>query len=204
MVSPTEWIAGAAFCISLTALMSNLILMWLRWPRIIVEVAVRHDGESADAASERITTPSTGEVFLLTVINNGSDPATVKSVGLTRRGRGAHRLDYLHTWQGPAADRPPIAHGAGDALIMPLRIDGHSCRVFEYTQAALQDMPPGVHYHGYANRYKAFRWRPNNPIVRETRSKQTVIRRSSKIAVAARRSETLMASHQDGQTSAYS
>ena len=32
------------------------------------------------------------------------------------------------------------------------------------------------HYHGYAKRYKAFRWLPNHPVVSETRSKQTVIR----------------------------
>ena len=36
---------------------------------------------------------------------------------------------------------------------------------------------PGVHYHGYAKRCKAFRYGiPNHPVVSETRSKQTVIR----------------------------
>jgi hypothetical protein len=112
----------------------------------------------------------------LAVINNGSEPVTVTSVGLTQPGRGAHRLDYLHTWRGPAPDRLPKAHGADDTLTMPLRIDGHGCHVFEYSPSALSEIPPGVHYHGYAKRYKAFRWLPNHPVVSETRSKQTVIR----------------------------
>ena len=93
----------------------------------------------------------------------------------------AHRLDYLHTWRGPAAARLPIAHRGGDELIMPLRIAGHGCHVFEYTSSALQEIPLEVRYHGYALRHRAFRWLPNHPVVRETRSKQTVIRSSSKI-----------------------
>jgi hypothetical protein len=36
----TDWIAAAAFAISLAALVSNLIVIWLEWPRIVVEVAV--------------------------------------------------------------------------------------------------------------------------------------------------------------------
>jgi hypothetical protein len=192
----TGWIASAALSISLASLVSNLTLAWLRWPRIVVEVAARHDGESCDAASDRRVTHSAGDVFILMVINNGSEPVTVKSIGLTRRGRAAHRLDYLHTWRGPATDRLPIAHGAGDELTMPVRIAGHGAHVFEYTHSALQDMPLGVHYHGYAQRYLAFRWLPNRPILRETRSKQTVIRSSSKISLATRDSETPTASDQ--------
>ncbi|WP_459969409.1 hypothetical protein [Mycobacterium sp. MUNTM1] len=60
---------------------------------------------------------------------------------------------------------------------MPLRIDGHGCHVFEYSPSALAELPHGVRYHGYAIRYQAFRWRPNHPMVRETRSKQTVVRK---------------------------
>jgi hypothetical protein len=177
VAQPTDWVAAAAFCISLAALLSNLLLVWLKWPRIVVEVAVRHNGEPPSDHPNRIASHCIGDVFLLTVINNGSEPVTVQSVGLTQRGRGAHRLDYLHTWRGPAADQVPLIHGAGDAQSMPLRIDGHGSHVFEYTPSALSEIPRGVHYHGYAKRYEAIRWRPNHPIVRETRSKQTVIRR---------------------------
>jgi hypothetical protein len=177
MMGPTEKITAAAFFISLSALTTNLALMWLKWPRIVVEVAVRHDGELSATAPPRERIRAAGEVFLLTVINNGSEPVTVTSVGLTQRGRGAHRLDYLQTWRGPAPDRLPKAHGTDDTLIMPLRLDGHGCHVFEYLPSALSEIPPGVSYHGYAKRYKAFRWLPNHPVVSETCSKQTVMRR---------------------------
>jgi hypothetical protein len=158
-------VAAAAFFISMTALTSNLILLWLRWPRIVVEVAVRD--------------PGAGDVFLLTVVNNGSEPVTVKSVGLTQSGRGTHRLDYLHTWRERAANQLPTVHGKVDNLVMPLRIDAHDCHVFEYPASALSDLPTGVPYHGYAVRYEAFRWRPNRPMVHETRSRRTVMRRLS-------------------------
>ncbi len=96
-MGPTDKIAAAAFFISLSALVTNVALMWLKWPRIVVEVAVRHNGELPAAASPHGPTHSAGAVFLLAVINNGSEPVTVTSVGLTQPGRGAHRLDYLHT-----------------------------------------------------------------------------------------------------------
>jgi hypothetical protein len=162
----SDWVAAAAFVISMTALVSNLILLWLRWPRIVVEVAVRHSDPEAD-----------GDVFLLTVINNGSEPVTVKSVGLTQSGRGAHRLDYLDAWRRKAEHQLPEVHGKVESLLMPVRIDAHGCHVFEYAESALSDLPPGVRYHGYASRYEAFRWWPNRPMVRETRSRQTVMRR---------------------------
>jgi hypothetical protein len=163
IVRISDWLAAAAFFISLAALLSNLILVWLKWPRIVVEVAVRDLAQS-------------GDVFLLTVINNGSEPVTVKTVGLTQSGRGAHRLDYLDTWRGRATLQLPVVHGIADILLMPLRVDAHSCHVFEYAESALSDLTPGVPYHGFAARYRGVRWLPNHPLVRETRSRQTVIR----------------------------
>jgi hypothetical protein len=161
----SDWVAAAAFFISLTALVSNLLMLWLRWPRMVVEIALRH---------------AAGEVFLLTVINNGSEPITVRSVGLTQAGRGVHRLDYLDTWRARAAHQLPTAHGRldnQDDLLMPLRIDAHCCHVFEYPESALSDLPPGVPYYGYAARYEAFRWWPNRPMIHEIRSRHAVTRR---------------------------
>ncbi len=163
IVRISDWVAAAAFFISLAALISNLILVWLKWPRIVVEVAVRDLGQA-------------GDVFLLTVINNGSEPVTVKSVGLTQAGRGAHRLDYLDTWRGRATHHLPVVHGITETLLMPLRVDAHGCHVFEYPEAALSALTPAVPYHGFAARYRAIRWLPNHPLVRETRSRQTVMR----------------------------
>jgi hypothetical protein len=79
----------------------------------------------------------------------------------------------------PGEDQRPTGcqrHGANETLTMPLRVDGHACHVFEYSSSALSEIQQGVHYYGYAKRYKAFRWLPNHPVVSETRSKQTVRR----------------------------
>lgn len=176
MAGPADWIAAATFVIAVSAFVSNILVLWLKWPRIIVEVAARHNGEPLAAAPPGATLHSQGEVFLLSVTNNGSEPVTLTSVGLIQHGRGAHRLDYLHTWRGPSADRLPIAHGAEGLLAMPLRIDAHSCHVFEYLPSALAEVPAGVRYHGYAQRYKGYRWLPNHPVVHETHSKHTVTR----------------------------
>ncbi len=172
----TGWIAVAAFLISLVTLMQGVFVAWLKWPRMVVEVDARHDGELSAPASEQRFRSSSGRAFILTVINNGAEPVTIKSIGLTRREGTADRLDYLHTWSGQATDLLPKSHGPGGELVMPLRIAAHGSHVFEFTEPTLQEMPPGVPYHGYAQRYLAFRWKPNHPIVRETRSKQTVVR----------------------------
>jgi hypothetical protein len=163
----SDWAAIAALFVSMVAFTSNLLLLWLKWPRIVVEVAVRHPD-----------TERTGDVFLLTVINNGSEPVTMQSIGLTQAGQHTHRLDYLDTWRRRAEHQLPQAHGYADILLMPLRVDAHGCHVFEYAESALADMPPGVPYHGYAARYRALRWLPNHPLVRETRSRKAVIRRT--------------------------
>jgi hypothetical protein len=46
-MTTTTWVAVAAFCISLSTLIANVALTWLKWPRIVVEVAARHDGASS-------------------------------------------------------------------------------------------------------------------------------------------------------------
>jgi hypothetical protein len=49
-------------------------------------------------------------------------------------------------------------------------------RIIENYDNPLQSSSIDVDYHGYAQRYKAFRWRPNRPMVRETESRDTVLR----------------------------
>ena len=75
--------------------------------------------------------------------------------------------------------------GEGHEPVLPVRIQGHDCHVYEYTESALVGLPPGVDYHGYAQRYRAFRWRPNRPMVRETESRDTVLRHGVRATVAA-------------------
>jgi hypothetical protein len=60
--------------------------------------------------------------------------------------------------------------------VMQLRIVGHGFHVFEYPPAALSEAPPGVRCHGYAKRYRAYRWLPEPSDLREILSKQTVMR----------------------------
>jgi hypothetical protein len=43
-------------------------------------------------------------------------------------------------------------------------------------QSSSIDVPAHVESYGYAQRYKAFRWRPNRPMVRETESRDTMLR----------------------------
>jgi hypothetical protein len=172
----SDVVAIAAFAISLTALLWNVAVMWLKWPRIVVEVAIRRNLMTGVHKQGEVSSPA-DDAFVLTIINNGAEPVTIKSMGFT--GSGTHkkfRLDYLNTWRAPKGAALPKRQGEDDAPVLPVRIQGHDCYVYEYTEPALQQLPPDVDYHGYAQRYKAFRWWPNRPTVRETKSRETVRR----------------------------
>jgi hypothetical protein len=164
----SEVVAIAAFAISLTALLWNVAVMWLKWPRIVVEVAVRRAEGSEDDA------------FVLTIINNGAEPVTIKSMGFkgsrTHKTNKKFRLDYLDTWRAPTGAELPKRRGSDNEPVLPVRIQGHDCHVYEYTESALLELPADVDYHAYAQRYKAFRWWPNRPTIRETSSRETVLR----------------------------
>ena len=176
-MTSAEWLSGAAFCISMTALLSNLVLLWLKWPRIIVEVATRTG--VLPAMNPPDAQPDWDNV-VLTVLNNGSEAVTIQSVGLTSSARiDGHCLDYLDTWHASQAPTLPTAHGAQQPPVMPIRVDGHACAVFEYAGAALTELPAGLAYRGYARRYRALRWLPNHPLLRETVSRQSVTRRTT-------------------------
>jgi hypothetical protein len=113
----------------------------------------------------------------LAIINNGSEPVTIKSMGFEGSGTNKKfRLDYFNTWRAPTGAELPKRRGANDEPVLPVRIQGHDCLVYAYTESALLELPPDVDYYGYAQRYKAFRWRPNRPTVRETKSRETVLR----------------------------
>lgn len=173
----SDLVAIAVFAISLTALFSNLILIWLKWPRIIVEVAVRQPmNPAAEAQAHRGTAKSEGHVFVLTIINNGSEPVTIKSMGFEGSGtKNNYRLDFLDKSHRRTGTELPNRRGGHDELVLPVRIEAHDCHVYEYNAYALAELPPDVKYNGYAQRYKGFRWWPNRPVVSETKSRETVI-----------------------------
>jgi hypothetical protein len=172
----SDIVAIAAFAISLTALLWNVAVMWLKWPRIVVEVAVRRHLMTGMHKQGGISS-SEHDAFVLTIINNGSEPVTIKSMGFKGSGTNkGFRLDYLDTWRAPNGCALPKRRGADGEPTLPVRIQGHDCHVYEYTESAILELSPGVDYHGYAQRYKAFRWWPNRPTVRETASRETVCR----------------------------
>lgn len=173
----SDIVAIAAFAISLTALLWNVAVMWLKWPRIVVEVAVRRRLGPMTGSQERVGSSSTGqEAFVLTIINNGAEPVTIKSMGFTGSlTNKKFRLDYLNTWRAAARAELPKRRGVDGEPVLPVRIQGHDCHIYEYAESALQQLPPDVDYHGYAQRYKAFRWWPNRPTVRETKSRETLL-----------------------------
>ena len=149
--------------------------MWLKWPRIVIEVAVRRHLMTGAHKQGEISS-SEDDAFVLTIINNGAEPVTIKSMGFTGSGTNKNfRLDYLDTWRAPTAAELPKRQGEDDEPVVPVRIQGHDCHVYEYTESALQQLPPDVDYHGYAQRHKAFRWWPSRPTVRETKSRETVL-----------------------------
>jgi hypothetical protein len=152
--------------------------MWLKWPRIVVEVAVRRPpAPMTGVQGHGGTSGSEDEAFVLTIINNGAEPVTIKSMGFEGSGRNTKfRLDYLDTWRTPTVAELPKRRGVHDEPVLPVRIQGHDCHIYEYTDSALLELPPDVDYHGYAQRYKAFRWWPNRPTIRETKSRETVLR----------------------------
>jgi hypothetical protein len=183
----SDVVAITALAISLTALLWNVAVMWLKWPRIVVEVAVRRPPSPMAGEQKQGGVPSSeDEAFVLTIINNGAEPVSIISMGFKGSGTDKKfRLDYLDTWRAPTGAELPKRRGAEDEPVLPVRIQGHDCHVYEYTESALLELPPDVDYHGYAQRYKAFRWRPNRPMVRETKSRETVLRHGVRAAVAA-------------------
>ena len=93
-------VAIAAFAISLTALLWNVAVMWLKWPRIVVEVAVRRAEDSED------------EAFVLTIINNGAEPVTIKSMGFKgsddKHTRSSASTIWTHGARRPGLNFPSV------------------------------------------------------------------------------------------------
>jgi hypothetical protein len=101
----------------------------LKWPRIVVEVAVRQRVSPMTGARKRGgTSSSEDEAFVLTIINNGCEPVTIKSMrfkgSLTNK---KFRLDHLNTWRAPTGAELPKHRGSDDEPVLSVRIQGHNC-----------------------------------------------------------------------------
>jgi hypothetical protein len=83
----SDVVAIAAFAISLTALLWNVGVMWLKWPRIVVEVAVRPRLSTMTGVQKQGgISSSEDEAFVLTIINNGSEAGNDQKHGIHRIG----------------------------------------------------------------------------------------------------------------------
>jgi len=99
------------FTLSVVALLWNLALTWLKWPRIRVEI---------------FPIVGAAETYRLIIVNLGSEAITLRSIGLGTR-TSPHALDY-------ATDRfkgRPLPEGAD----LPARIEGHDLRVWTTTSS---------------------------------------------------------------------
>ena len=112
--------------------------------------------------------------IVLTVINKGSEAITIKTIGFTPadQKRSRSRLDFLETWRNRGAALPTTFDRV--EAVLPVRIEGHDCRIFEYNENAVSKALLAGEYRGYAQRYKSFRIRRNRPMVRESTSEDTI------------------------------
>ncbi len=102
------------FALSVVALLWNLAVTWLKWPRIRVEI---------------FPIVGAAETYRLIIVNLGSEAITLRSIGLGTR-TSPHALDY-------ATDRfrgGPLPEGAD----LPARIEGHDLRMWTYNEELLR------------------------------------------------------------------
>jgi hypothetical protein len=163
-------LADAAFVLSVLSLASSLLLAWVRWPRIDVELnqTVIVDGSNRDA-------------LRLAVINRGAEAMTIRNIGLTIEG-GSRKLDHqeLVMLRLNGLSEAPLPTGPD----LPCRVEGHGCLVWVYTEEMLAtSFVKGNLMHPYADRYKLFRlwpWWPRktnvSKVKRETSYDQTALR----------------------------
>jgi hypothetical protein len=139
-VTLAEWLGVAGFALSVVALVINVALTWIKWPRIRVEAMQVVGGQYE-------------EVFILRVINNGSEAITIRSIGWCSDG-DPRLVDY----ETPVTN-PGVNYVQPQGAELPARIEGHGVAVWHYRPEALTPVNLGTLVRAYALRYKTFRWR---------------------------------------------
>jgi hypothetical protein len=123
-------------------------------------------GENERPPTEEQPSPPQTDTLVLTVINNGSEAMTIKTIGfITAKQSGTQQIDFLDAYRSPAGEVLPKTRD-GKVAVFPVRIEGHDCRIYEWDENSLATLATGRYYHGYADRYKSFRWSvacPPNP-----------------------------------------
>jgi hypothetical protein len=131
----------AALVLSVVSIVWNLLLTHLRSPRITVEVR-RHKVHLSDA--------SLGSTVVLAVINHGTEAMTIRNIGL-RADDQAWELDFekFQREGGPLPKGPQL---------LPIRIEGHDCKIWEYSDDQFSCVNSNTKIWGYAERYRTFRF----------------------------------------------
>lgn len=120
----------------------NFGLALVRWPRIAVETRTHIVLVPGGTNRHR---------FELTVINRGSEAATISNIGLQPEDPSRNGPNYAHD-----EVHQPDYLPEGEPL--PVRIEGHGVLRWTYTLEQVSALPTGTVVRGYANTYKSFRW----------------------------------------------
>lgn len=139
----TSGIALLAFIVSVVSLAWNIALGVLRWPRLGVV-----QGKDVNA----IVGVGVSYRFRVTVINAGSEAATITDVGMWSTDRSRTLSAELLQREGSTA-----VIGKG----LPCRIDAHDSLTWAFEDELLRVIPAGEQLEGYARRFRRFhRCRP--------------------------------------------
>ena len=167
--------AAAAFVLSVLALVVNVSMTWLRWPRIVVDITGR---------KSVVVTPGSNkggefDEIAIAVVNSGAEAITVRTIGLavvkepdgTKKNPPNVMLDYE---SARFLKNPPLPEGPE----LPTRVEAHDVKVWTYPNHHLGVIPVNCEMIAYADRYKAFRFWPHwgRPLVKRRTSQRTAFR----------------------------
>lgn len=142
----------AAFVLAVVANVWNFVLVYVRWPRVSVEMrAYVYAGFGNAARTE--PAPSQGRM-VVTVINRGSEAVTVCDVGLEPQGGGGPKLGYETDEMHDRTLLPTTNHEP-----LPLRLEGRGALRWIYGPEQLRHVRDGTTMIAYAKVYRAFRFR---------------------------------------------
>ncbi|MDV7198096.1 hypothetical protein R4172_11025 [Rhodococcus kroppenstedtii] len=133
----------AGFVISIVALLWNIGLTFVRWPRVSVVIRQRVATTVVVGGTSTQT-----ESLRLVVINRGAEALTVGSIGLVTPDNTTN-LDY----ESQERENLPLPEGP----TLPARVEGHGCLVWEFDETLLQVFPRQAELIGYADRFAPFR-----------------------------------------------
>jgi hypothetical protein len=115
----------------------------------------------------------------LSIINSGSEPVTIRSMGF--EGSGTNKkfgLDYLNTWQAPTEAELPRRRGEDNEPV--LFVSKVTTATFTNTPSRrYRNYPPTSAITATPSAIGRFGG-PNRPTVRETKSRETVLRRGGR------------------------